>query len=988
MVLSPENAYCNDKAAALAKTLPQSPAVKNAPVGTSGYLEYNGSYCNIHEGAANVCWSLADGGKNSAVPGLKSPIYCCGSDADCQPHDPVAGKCNVSTRQCTWGGKDRPPPVVPGNANNALPALTQPPQPPLSPEALLAWYKSNPPPPINPSVKPLGLAKGVGNQFRMTLWHEGVVSVTKMSTLISYYEALTSFLKDKGFDRCFAQVMDPGATKYDKPTFPYSQPDFLIDNYLSKCPQDESFVAGALLYVNPMSPILLSKNGTFIQDSKGKWIPNPKTKGMFKVCGGMGGNNPDYKVCNPDGCGAIYHKCTASSDPTQQDKTCFLPNTAKAIDICNKIPEHPPSPPHSHPPSRPHPHPTSCDPSNPDIWCVAKTGGYCKTDQKPTPYCSGVDKVTGSPVVCCSTSVTPSPVTPSPTTHHTPSPTIHVTPSPTTHHTPSPTIHVTPSPTTHHTPSPTIHVTPSPTIHVTPSPTISSCDPATDGTVNCQKILGGGAYCNNPGPGATCHDPAGTHVIPCCPVDSFTSEGFDQIPCVPGHDKDPRPNGCHSESTGQTCLLNSITGKSECTDMKCQNIKYQCQGDVQPGGAECSGKDPCPIGPCCVAYPPGCPDNIEQMCSYIGYVNKLARDKGVKQITSIVFDGEDLGLYGSDGWGMYQVWQAIRKYCPEVKEAGFAHGPGASACASYTNVAFPEMYWIGELKPPPGTSVIAAQSGSKWSVPISDTPNTTPIAIPSGNSSGCDARSPGQDCVWCENVAPGVKLDMTTEGGVCCEFCKTQVDTDYNRCLAGADAACVNQTNKTDCITTVKRNCLLCANCRQAIYVRYKNDPQGMMTVFRKYMPTYMENTINSPGTCPLFSLENAHVDLQSETPKGCVQTHFNDGSDPDSTFCGTFDGFGCWKWESFIDFLNLYAQEVYTLDPTKKTLHDEGKYYIDIGIYEWQFVPLAWSPKMQNSEGVLAKLTNPKKPWLWIMIVALVLVVAVIIWLVRKRFR
>jgi hypothetical protein len=457
---------------------------------------------------------------------------------------------------------------------------------------------------------------------------------------------------------------------------------------------------------------------------------------------------------------------------------------------------------------------------------------------------------------------------------------------------------------------------------------------------------------------------------------------------MPGQDKDPRPNGCHSESTGQKCLLNSMTGKYECTDMKCQNIEYQCQGDVQPGGTECPGKDPCPIGPCCVSYPPGCPDNIEQMCSYIGYVNELAKAKGVKQITSIVFDGEDLGLYGSDGWGMYQVWQAIRKYCPEVKEAGFAHGPGASACASYTNVAFPEMYWIGELKPPPGTSVIAAQSGTKWSVPMSDDPNTTPISIPSGNSSGCEAGVPGQKCVWCENVAPGVKLDTTTEGGVCCEFCKTQVDTDYDRCIAGADAACVNQANKPDCMNTIKRNCLLCANCRQAIYVRYKNDPQGMLTVFRKYMTTYMQNTINSPGTCPLFSLENAHVDLQSGTPKGCVQTHFNDGTDPDSTFCGTFDGFGCWKWESFVDFLNLYAQDVYAIDPTKKTLHNQGKYYIDIGIYEWQFVPLAWSADPQNVERPFNDVMNPKKPWLWIIIFALVLVVAGIIWLVRKRFR
>ena len=77
----------------------------------------------------------------------------------------------------------------------------------------------------------------------------------------------------------------------------------------------------------------------------------------------------------------------------------------------------------------------------------------------------------------------------------------------------------------------------------------------------------------------------------------------------------------------------------------------------------------------------------------------MAAKQGVeKRITTIAFDGEDLGLYGSGKYAMAQAWQAARTYAPDIVEIGIAHGESTTTTGTDTNAAYPELYWIGELQ--------------------------------------------------------------------------------------------------------------------------------------------------------------------------------------------------------------------------------------------------------------------------------------------------
>ena len=103
--------------------------------------------------------------------------------------------------------------------------------------------------------------------------------------------------------------------------------------------------------------------------------------------------------------------------------------------------------------------------------------------------------------------------------------------------------------------------------------------------------------------------------------------------------------------------------------------------------------------PFCLNYPPGCPNNLEQGMQYIGDINKIAKSKGLRPITTVAFDGEDFAHYGADKYGMAQAWQASKQFAPDVNEIGYAKGPGTNPADNMTNAAYPELYWIGELKP-------------------------------------------------------------------------------------------------------------------------------------------------------------------------------------------------------------------------------------------------------------------------------------------------
>ncbi len=263
------------------------------------------------------------------------------------------------------------------------------------------------------------------------------------------------------------------------------------------------------------------------------------------------------------------------------------------------------------------------------------------------------------------------------------------------------------------------------------------------------------------------------------------------------------PEKCKSiDPTKQFCVSNQCSKYPACDNLK------------DYGGGK----------PACLQFEPGCPNNIEQFFKYVGDLNKAAKKVNAKPVTTIALDGEDLGMYGTDQYGLVQLWQAARKYAPDVNEIGYAHGPSTNAIDNWTNAAYPELYWIGELKKAVG-------------------------------------------CIGCKSGA--------------------------------------------------SKNDPACQQCMNAIYQKMRNNPSEMLDAMSKYIT----HDYSTDGVCPLFSLETAHFGGNSPQTN-CIANVFN----PNANFCGTFDGFGNWSWDAFSKFLDLFAQKYNTKD---------------IGIYEFQFLPL-----------------------------------------------
>ena len=298
-------------------------------------------------------------------------------------------------------------------------------------------------------------------------------------------------------------------------------------------------------------------------------------------------------------------------------------------------------------------------------------------------------------------------------------------------------------------------------------------------------------------------------------------------------DNDPLCSMNSLQNTDNFLINNDLKIIDSC-NIPCTGTKPVCLNGkcVEP---TCTTiKDYCNDGKCCLQYPPGCPNNIEQFFKYVGHINILAGQKGVKKITTIALDGEDISIYGADQWGLVQLWQAARKYAPDIVEIGYAHGPNTDCITNWTNASYPELYWIGELKPTIGCS-------------------------------GCPAGS--------DKSAPG------------------------------------------------------CIQCLNSIYQTNINNPKGMLNAFSKFIDeTPFKLKTNRQGVCPLFSIESAHLKGENGSKSNqtsCIADKYNKNK-----FCGTFDGFGDWDWDTFYMFLNLFA----------------AKYNVnEIGVYEFQFVPLTW---------------------------------------------
>ena len=174
-------------------------------------------FCTKQTGSSSWCKLWQTPSTCHGVDSKGKTVYCCEGDENCSEGSQCVNF------QCTGG----PPPSPPGPPTPSGPPVGPPIPEPTPPAAtvqqLAKMNRYNP----NPDKK---LPKKKGRNFRLTLWHEGVVDVADKD-LPSYFNELTQFVWDKEVDRCFLNLMDAGASKYNKPLFPYSQPEFVVKNY-------------------------------------------------------------------------------------------------------------------------------------------------------------------------------------------------------------------------------------------------------------------------------------------------------------------------------------------------------------------------------------------------------------------------------------------------------------------------------------------------------------------------------------------------------------------------------------------------------------------------------------------------------------------------------------------------------------------------------------------------------------------------------------
>ena len=306
-----------------------------------------------------------------------------------------------------------------------------------------------------------------------------------------------------------------------------------------------------------------------------------------------------------------------------------------------------------------------------------------------------------------------------------------------------------------------------------------------------------------------------------------------------------------------------------------------------PGG--CIGDDNChsqcdfvkPDGPCplnCVSDPnagqalcpsKGCPNVLAQTMIYVNSVN--SHIKGPQKLTAFVFDGEDAGSYGSPcGFHIAQTASSTLTG-GTVKDIGYAKALQAGV-----------LCWPNS----PGQDGVC---------PTGSTP-TTSMVFP--------------ETYWFMN-------DLWP-----CTGSPSQ--------LTGRPAVCTSQTS----------------------YRRFKDDPVGFMNYLHEadkcaYGTNGLVSLMNNikpykDRIWPMFSLERLSSVGNSKTPGGpvsCLALAYSgaqldsEGHPLISDICGTFDGFGAWDWDAFLQFISLFAH-VYGVD--------------QVGIYESQFLP--WSTEGEGN--------------------------------------
>jgi len=385
---------------------------------------------------------------------------------------------------------------------------------------------------------------------------------------------------------------------------------------------------------------------------------------------------------------------------------------------------------------------------------------------------------------------------------------------------------------------------------------------------------------------------------------------------------------------GKECFGGTEDGKANA----CGVVKYVCEDASKP---------------CCIGFEDGTPNNLEQLMAWINDVNQMAVADGTtkRRITAIAFDGEDLGVYGADKYGMAQAWQAALHYAPLpsdsskswINEIGVAKQGSLTPSALGSNAAYPELYWINELKicplykdyvPPPLAASMCDSTSADLSLTLGQRAGATNTGNLDCKTSGYCTSCPDGTCSAC---VQGWTLVNNVCQRDCYETC-SQILGDTQSCKSPSafSSPCdmCKGASYTDYQTCVDSNnspadCENCRNCRQKIYQTYRNDPNGMLAAWQPYLKTQGAQNFCKPenvGICPLFSIERSHAIDGYNT---CIQKDVDLWANtPGVSFCGTFDGFGSWDWDKFEEMLNLTASFLNIKD---------------VGIYEWQFIPPQW---------------------------------------------
>jgi len=323
------------------------------------------------------------------------------------------------------------------------------------------------------------------------------------------------------------------------------------------------------------------------------------------------------------------------------------------------------------------------------------------------------------------------------------------------------------------------------------------------------------------------------------------------------------------------------------------SLKGQTPGNCQPSWNYTQKKG---SSSCCPGYsagdaaPEGCPNNWEQVMNYIAYVNA----KSTPKISFIVVDGEGEGGYTVDKAGFCPIMSAVAYgktagAIPKDFTVGVAHGPG-NFCSGgqYCNTA--------------------------------DCKSKNPKGKDTCEIMGIDDAYP--ELYWYGELADCAKA-IKDEGSP-----------------AGYESTA----------------------CTNTVYQKHINDPNGLLkaitdssTPVGSYLNGMISEGIDGKSknglplnvykydqTYPMFSTEN--INAQSGTgcsginpvngkKQCCIANYFYGEADS----CGSFNGFGNWQLDKFLEFLNAFS--------TKFGSNE-------MAIYEWQYIPTAWIPDFDKIMG------------------------------------